>query len=180
MTDITTPMGKVTRDGDAVVLTYERALAHPREKVWRAITESEHLRQWFPVDIIGERAVGAPLRLTFWPEAIEQAGEEIEASGLDLEDATLTGEVLTWDPPHVFEFMWSTERLHFALTPTTEGTLLVATIRVTDPAPRGWQSNATGYHVCLDALAASLDGGATPGIDHEAIPELEQAYAQRG
>ena len=67
------PLGSVTREGETVILDYERELAHPPEKAWRAITESEHLRQWFPVDIIGERATGASLRLTFWPEAL--AGE---------------------------------------------------------------------------------------------------------
>src|SRR5699024_901231 len=50
-----TPLGEVARDGDAVVLTYDRDLAHPPDRVWRAIAESDHLRAWLPVDIVGER-----------------------------------------------------------------------------------------------------------------------------
>lgn len=177
-TDASGPLGSVTREGQTVVLTYERELSHPPEKVWRAITESEHLREWFPVDIIGERATGAPLRLTFWPEALEQAGEEIEAAGMDREDPTLLGEVLTWEPPRVFEFTWDTERLHFGLTPSESGTTLRVVIRTTEPAPRGYASTAAGYHMCLDALAASLDGTPANFYDEGSGNPLEKAYAE--
>lgn len=172
------PLGSVTREGETVILTYERELAHRPEKVWRAITESEHLRHWFPVDIVGERAVGAPLRLTFWPEALEQAGEEIEAAGMDREDPTLLGEVLTWEPPHVFEFTWDSERLHFDLTPSEAGTTLRVVIRSVDPGPRGYASTAAGYHMCLDALAASLDDEPTNFYDEGSGERLESAYAE--
>ena len=44
------------------MLTFTRRLAHPREKVWRAVTEPEHLAAWYPQEIVGERRAGAPLR----------------------------------------------------------------------------------------------------------------------
>ena len=171
------PLGSVTRDGEVVVLTYERDLTHPPEKVWRAITESEHLRDWFPVDIIGERAVGATLRLTFWPEALAQAGEEIEAAGMDRDDPTLLGEVLTWEPPRVFEFTWDSERLRFDLEPTETGTTLRVAIRTPAPAPRGYARTAAGYHMCFDALAAALDGEPTNFYDSTSAARLEEAYS---
>lgn len=170
-------LGEFHRDGDTVVLRYQRTLDHAPRKVWRAITESEHLRAWFPADIIGERAVGAELKLAFWPEAIEQAGDEIEASGLSLDDAVLPGRLLAWEPPHLFEFTWDTERLHFALEPHGSGTKLTVTIRVEQPGPRGFASTATGYHVCIDALVAHLDGEAADIFDQEAISALEVEYA---
>ncbi len=172
-------LGEVTREGDAVVLRYERELAHPPERVWRALTESEHLRHWFPADIVGDRVAGAPLRIAFWPETIEQAGAEIEAAGLDLDDAVLPGELLTWEPPRVFEFTWDTERLRFDLTPTDSGTRLLATIRVVEPGPRGYQSTAAGYHVCLDALVATVDGSDVDLFDAAKVQALEEAYADR-
>ncbi len=46
-------------------LRFTRTLRHPLEKVWRAITEPEHLANWFPTTIEGERAAGAPLRFSF-------------------------------------------------------------------------------------------------------------------
>ncbi len=47
------------------VVRFTRMLSHLPEKVWRAITESEHLTHWFPTTIEGERAAGAPLRFSF-------------------------------------------------------------------------------------------------------------------
>jgi uncharacterized protein YndB with AHSA1/START domain len=46
-------------------LRFTRTLSHPVEKVWRAITEPEHLAHWFPTTIDGERSAGAPLRFAF-------------------------------------------------------------------------------------------------------------------
>src|SRR5438552_3379635 len=40
--------GTLLRYGDDCVVRFERHLAHPVEKVWRAITEQDELRQWFP------------------------------------------------------------------------------------------------------------------------------------
>lgn len=171
-------LGEIGRDGDTVVLRYQRELAHPPEKVWRAITESDHLRHWFPADIIGDRAAGAKLEIAFWPETIEQAGEEIEASGLSLDDAVLPGRLLTWDPPRVFEFTWDREQLRFDLDPVDDGTRLLLTVRTDTPAPRGYASTATGYHVCLDTLQAHLAGVESAIFDEAKIEVLEETYAQ--
>ena len=48
--------GTLERHGDVSVLRYERRLAHPRERVWRAITEDADLAAWFPTTIEGPRA----------------------------------------------------------------------------------------------------------------------------
>ena len=39
-------------------LRIERELSHPAEKVWRALTERNLLKQWFPADVEGEWTVG--------------------------------------------------------------------------------------------------------------------------
>ena len=57
-----TDLGTLARQGDRWTLTFTRKLAHPREKVWRAVTEPEHLAVWYPQEIVGERKAGAPLR----------------------------------------------------------------------------------------------------------------------
>ncbi|MEA2587510.1 MAG: hypothetical protein QOH66_437, partial [Actinomycetota bacterium] len=41
-------------DADRWTLRFERHLAHPVEKVWRALTEPEQLRSWFPHRIVGD------------------------------------------------------------------------------------------------------------------------------
>ncbi|MDQ1476961.1 MAG: hypothetical protein QOE62_2190, partial [Actinomycetota bacterium] len=46
--------GRLERAGDRWRLRFSRRLAHPQEKVWRAITEEDHLQAWFPFVIEGE------------------------------------------------------------------------------------------------------------------------------
>src|SRR5438105_10315698 len=53
--------GELERAGDRWLLRFVRRLPHPPEKVWRALTEPEHVAAWFPADIEGERRSGAPL-----------------------------------------------------------------------------------------------------------------------
>src|SRR5260370_11114754 len=43
-------------------LRYMRHLKHAPDKVWRALTEPEHLQAWFPQKIVGGWAVGATLK----------------------------------------------------------------------------------------------------------------------
>src|SRR3954469_4980571 len=92
-------------------LRFTRTLPHPPEKVWRALTEPEHLAAWFPTEIIGERADGAPLRFEF---------RDGEGPGFD-------GTMVTYDPPRVLEFYWGEDRLRFELEPTDGGTMLTLT-----------------------------------------------------
>ncbi len=172
-----TPLGTVHQDGEVVVLRYERDLAHPPEKVWQAITESAHLRHWFPADVVGERVAGAELRFVFWPEAVEHAGTEIEATGVSIDDPQLPGRMVTWEPPRLLELMWDTEHLRFELEPADAGTVLRVTIRAPEPGPRGYESTAAGYHTCLDALVDHLDGTPTSIFDEQRSRSLEQEYA---
>jgi len=172
-----TPLGTVHQDGEVVVLRFERHVAHPPEKVWRALTESEHLRHWFPADVVGERVAGAELRFVFWPETVEQAGVEIEATGVSLDDPQLPGRMITWDPPRMLELTWDTEHLRFELEPVDAGTVLRVTIRASEPGPRGYESTAAGYHTCLDALADHLDGTPTSIFDEQRSASLEREYA---
>ncbi|HEY1133614.1 MAG TPA: hypothetical protein VGE77_03500 [Nocardioides sp.] len=77
-------MGRVLRDGDRVGLRFRRELAHPRERVWRALTGSDDLRHWFPADVVGERVPGAALEVRFWDKNVE---------GYGIEEEVLTGVV---------------------------------------------------------------------------------------
>ncbi|NUR33845.1 MAG: polyketide cyclase [Gemmatimonadaceae bacterium] len=40
----------VRKEGDKWTLVLVRTLAHPPAKVWKALTEPEHLREWAPFD----------------------------------------------------------------------------------------------------------------------------------
>lgn len=179
---MTDRLGTVARDGDTVTLRYERLLAHPAEKVWRALTESEHLRHWFPADVEGERRAGADLVFRFWPEtatAVAAKGDAQAAQAVAEQDA-LPGKLVSWEPPRLLEQLWDTERIRYELTPEGDGTLLVLTVWLDGGAPP--ESAAGGYHACLDALEELLDTGSTPGPvaarDTSALEERYRALVQ--
>ena len=162
------PLGQILRDGDRPALRFERHLAHPPEKVWRALTESEHLQHWLPTDIVGDRRAGATIELPFWPAHVEK---------YHLDEQPLPGRITAWDPPAVFEWEWDTDLVRFELTPEADGTMLVLTTWLSDKSGQPSQT-AAGYHVCLDNLVELLDTGAvsTPLV---AVPvgDLESRYA---
>jgi uncharacterized protein YndB with AHSA1/START domain len=69
MTDMTSITGQdfgqlIRRDG-RLMIGFTRRLPHSPEKVWRALTEPDHLAAWFPTTIEGERAAGARLHFAF-------------------------------------------------------------------------------------------------------------------
>ena len=135
-------LGTLTRQGDRWTLTFTRKLAHPREKVWRAVTEPAHLAAWYPQEIVGERRAGAPLRF------VSSAGE-----GFD-------GQMLVFDPPAVMEFTWGADLLRIELRADGAGTLLTLTDTFGDLGKAA--RDGAGWHECLDRLAADLDGAAPP------------------
>jgi hypothetical protein len=51
---------EVRKDGEKWTLVLVRDLPHPPAKVWKALTDPEHLREWAPVD--SDRNLG-PLAL---------------------------------------------------------------------------------------------------------------------
>ncbi|MDA0564541.1 SRPBCC family protein [Streptomonospora sp. S1-112] len=135
--------GHLEQAGDRWRVRIVRRLAHPPEKVWRAITEPEHLAAWFPSRIDGERAAGAELRFVF-------EGED------GAEDEVMAGRMTAWEPPRLLELDWSGDLLRFELRPVGEGTELVFTQTFGELGRAA--RDTTGWHVCLDVLAAHLDG----------------------
>lgn len=185
MTATTGPMGEVFRDGERTGLRYVRMLRHSPEKVWRALTESDSLRHWFPADVVGERTVGARLSLPFWPEGLEdeRAVEAIEEMGVDPDNYVSEGELRVWDPPRTFEFTWGmdgreelTDLLRFELEPTEDGTRLTFTTWLGGPAQNA--DTAVGWHVCLDELTDLLDDGPAASTDDAAALVVQRVKAR--
>jgi len=160
-------LGEILHDGDRVGLRYERTFRHPIDRVWRALHDSDDLRHWLPVDIVGERAAGATIDLPFWPEVTVKYPEETGPS-------SLPGRIVTWDPPHLFEWMWDTDELRFELTETTDGCRLVFTTWI-DKTP-GVEKTAAGYHVCLHALRTLLDDGIEGSVVDHDTAAIEARY----
>jgi uncharacterized protein YndB with AHSA1/START domain len=143
-------------------LRFTRKLPHPPEKVWRALTEPEHLATWFPTDIEGARVAGAPLRFVF----------------RNAEGPTIDGQMLVCEPPAVLEFRWGDdETLRFELQPDGDGSLLTY-INTFDKLGKAAR-DAAGWHVSLDALAQHLNGERAPASPQERWQQVHQVYVQR-
>jgi len=137
-----TDLGALARQGAGWQLTFTRRLPHPPDKVWRAVTEPQHLAAWFPQQIEGERRAGAELRF-------------MSASG-----DSFGGEMLVFEPPSVMELTWGSDRLRIELMPDGDGTVLTLTDTFDDLGKAA--RDAAGWHECLDRLVGGLGGSPLP------------------
>jgi uncharacterized protein YndB with AHSA1/START domain len=147
-------------------LRFTRTLAHPQSKVWRAITEPEHLAQWFPTTIDGDRVTGAALRFTF-PNDV--------APPMD-------GVMVAYEPESLMELAWGPDIIRIELQPVSEGTLLTLldTLEERGKAAR----DGAGWHACLASLEAALDADedAREQMDvwHEVHPHYVESFGPDG
>lgn len=145
----------LTDNAERPTVQLERHLSDPPPVVWRALTEREQLRSWFPSDVVvseGRWRPGAAITFTFPPEVT---------------DMTLNGEVLEVDEPNLLVFTWGEETLRFELSPEGDGTRLVL---IDELPPDAAARNAAGWETCLDLLA-----GLKPAKD--AWKERFEAYS---
>jgi uncharacterized protein YndB with AHSA1/START domain len=168
MTEPRHPLGEILRDGGGYALRYERRLSHQPERVWRALTESDQLRHWFPADIVGPREEGAELVVPFWDDV---------AAKYSIEKPVLTGRIVTWDPPHRFAWLWDDELLTFDLDALDGGTRLTLTVRLSPSGP-GADNVGAGYHVCLDQLVVLVETDDPPPFLDQDAGRYEPAYAK--
>jgi len=117
-------------------------------------------------------------RITFLRTAADTNGEYL-AIELELTpDGHVPGmhvhQVTDWDPPRLLGYTWAKEgerpdHLLWELHPHDDGCLLVLTHTFEDRLKAA--RDGAGWHICLDALAAELDGGgARPSAEHEEGP----------
>jgi uncharacterized protein YndB with AHSA1/START domain len=151
-------LGTLEQQDDNWSLTFTRRLPHPPEKVWRAVTEPEHMAAWFPDEMVGERRVGASLKFV-----------TAHGDGFD-------GEMLAFDPPSVMELRWGTDRLRIEVQPDGDGTVLTLTDTFAELGKAA--RDAAGWHECLDRLVAHLDGK-KPAPSGAPWPGLNAIYVER-
>ena len=162
--------GNVTRVDDGYVLTFERRLHHPVEKVWAALTDPSRLSGWLAGDSSDiELRVGGRVLLTGHDSGIEST-------------------VLALDPPHLIEYGWKTKNwdggtIRWEISEDGGGSRLRLTHRMPaidlaadremmrrmgmdpdafPPLPRAM----AGWHTILDRLERTLEGGDQLPGDH--------------
>jgi uncharacterized protein YndB with AHSA1/START domain len=165
MSDTTKPAsqdyGQLERRDGRLLLHFTRRLPHPPQKVWRALTEPEHLAAWFPTTIDGERAAGAKLHFRH---------RDHEAPPID-------GEMLAFDPPSLMELRWGEDILRFELEPEGDGTVLALT-NTFDEFGKAARDGA-GWHACLDQLEYEVGGQTPPGSPADRWRQVHDAYIER-
>lgn len=161
------PMGEISRDGDHATLRFTRTLRHTPDKVWRALTESEHMRWWMPVDMIGDRSVGSTVKMIFWPDLVAK-------KGLDPDAGTAT--IRVWEPSHIFEWVWHGSIVRFDLTEIPQGCQLVLTVVIESDDPDTIVDNAGGFHLWIEHVTTLLDRGTSQAIADADAQHLEVHY----
>jgi uncharacterized protein YndB with AHSA1/START domain len=132
---------QVKNDGEKWTLILVRELRHAPEKVWQALTDPVHLREWAPFDADGSMAVaGTKVKLT-----------TVGAPTLHVTETTVTRA----EPSKVLEYNWGGQNIRWELEPISGGTRLTLWHNIDR---RFISMGAAGWHICLDVLDRSLAG----------------------
>jgi uncharacterized protein YndB with AHSA1/START domain len=130
---------EVQKDGDKWTLVLVRELRHPPAKVWAALTEPEHLREWAPFDADRSLTAGGTVKLTTVGAPQPMVSET---------------QVTRAEAPKLLEYNWGGQDLRWELQPLGDaGTRLTLWHNIDR---RFIAMGAAGWHVCLDVLDRSL------------------------
>jgi uncharacterized protein YndB with AHSA1/START domain len=126
---------QVRKDGEKWTLILVRELRHAPEKVWQALTDPAHLREWAPFEADGSLgSVGSAVKLT-----------TVGAPKPHVSDATVTRA----DASRVLEYNWGAQELRWELEPLAGGTRLTLWHNIDR---RFISMGAAGWHICFDVL----------------------------
>jgi uncharacterized protein YndB with AHSA1/START domain len=133
---------EVRKDGDRWTLILVRELRHPPAKVWQALTEPAHLREWAPFD--SDRELGT-------------AGTTAKLSTVGAPTPHVTEtQVKRADAPKVLEYNWAGGDMRWELEPLGGGGTRLTLWTNIDR--RFISMGAAGWHVCFDVLDRLLAG----------------------
>ena len=142
---------RVEKTGDKWTLVLVRELHHPPEKVWRALTDPDELRQWAPYD--SDKNLG-------------RAGTQVTLTTVGAPSPhVVQTTVKRADAPNELEFEWGGGDLRWELRPHGSGTRLTLWAKIDR---RYVAMGAAGWHICLDVLGHLLAGdaiGRMAGVD---------------
>jgi uncharacterized protein YndB with AHSA1/START domain len=132
---------EVRKDGEKWTLVLVRELRHPPAKVWQALTDPEHLREWAPFD--ADRNLGTV------------GTAKLSTVGAPTPHVTET-QVIRADAPKVLEFNWGGQDIRWELEPLGgSGTRLTLWHNIDR---RYISMGAAGWHICLDVMSRLLTG----------------------
>jgi len=134
-------VAQIQKDGDKWTLVLVKELRHPPEKVWEALTEPEHLREWAPFDADGSLGtVGATVKLTTVGAPAPRITETV---------------VKRADAPKALEYKWGGFDMRWKLEAFAGGTRLTLWTNI---GHKYIAMGAAGWHICFDVLDRLLAG----------------------
>ena len=125
---------QIKKNGEKWTLILVRELRHSPEKVWEALTDPEHLREWAPFEAHGNLSTPGSVKLT-WVGT----------------DKPIETQVTRAEAPKVLEY----SDTRWELEPSGTGTRLTLWHNI-DRRFISWVT--AGWHICLDVLAHLLSG----------------------
>lgn len=158
--------GDLTFDGEYATLAFERRLRHPVHAVWEAITDPDHLAQWYLTKARIDAHAGGTIDFSSTPAQVH-----------------VTGKILRWEPPRIFEHEWNAEPrkelpqgersiVRWELTPEGDVTILrFSQRRLTRQTAIIFSGGMVAF---LDRLENQLDG--VPLVDWAARVEKISAH----
>ena len=158
-------LAHVRKDGETWTLVLTKDLRHPPEKVWRALTEPEHLREWAPFDASAGFGTVGTVNVT-WVGTT----------------APVEARITRVEPPKLLEYSSSGNDMRWELEGRDGGTRLTLWAVIDR---RFISMGAAGWHISFDVLERLLDGtpigrmaGAT-AMQFEGWQRLNAEYAQQ-
>lgn len=152
------------QEGENWKLILVRELRHSPEKVWEALTDPEHLREWAPFDADGNLGTaGATVKLT-----------TVGATAAHVTETRVTRA----DAPTALEYTWGGNEMRWELEPLGGGTRLTLWTSINR---RFIAMGAAGWHMCFDVLDHLLAGrpiGRKVGPDYMKFPGFQRLHAE--
>ena len=132
---------QIRKDGERWTLILTRELRHSPEKVWQALTDPVHLREWAPFDADASLGVaGNTVKLT-----------TVGAPALHVTETTVTRA----DALKALEYKWGGFNMRWELESLGIGTRLTLWTNI---GHRFISMGAAGWHICFDVLDRLLAG----------------------
>ena len=132
---------QIRKDGEKWTLILVRELRHSPEKVWQALTDPAHLREWAPFEA---------------DESLGTVGTTVKLTTLAAPTPHVTETTVTRaDAPKVLEYNWGDHDMRWELEALGGGTRLTLWTNIDR---RFISMGAAGWHICFDVLDHLLSG----------------------
>ena len=132
---------RIEKKGESWTLVLVRQLAHPPAKVWKALTQPEHLREWAPFDS---------------NQSLDHVGTATLTTVGSPAPHITEAQIKRADAPRVLEFNWGGQDIRWELEPVGNDSTRLTLWHNIDR--RFIAMGAAGWHLCIDIMDRFLDG----------------------